>query len=95
MSSSPLPLCPISSPFSPALPPEYAKLTEGGDAGYANDKELGQTSFKSLETEFGFPTFVVHRGDLHKALLDRALELGVVLKVKVRFWRRESGGSWC
>ncbi|KAL8293621.1 hypothetical protein RQP46_000322 [Phenoliferia psychrophenolica] len=48
---------------------------------YANDAELGQTSFASLEQLFGFPTFVVHRGDLHTALLDRAVELGAQVKV--------------
>lgn len=53
-------------------------------AGYANNAEFGSTSFVSLEEQFGFPTFVVHRGDLHRALLDRAVELGVSLKVEVR-----------
>jgi salicylate hydroxylase len=53
---------------------------------YANNHELGRTSFASLEERFGFPTFVVHRGDLHTALLNKALELGTVLKVNVRIF---------
>lgn len=50
---------------------------------YANNVQLGTTSFASLEERFGYPSFVVHRGDLHTALLERALELGAVLKVDV------------
>ncbi|GAA5975985.1 hypothetical protein JCM11641_002859 [Rhodosporidiobolus odoratus] len=47
---------------------------------YINNEELNTTSFANLEQTYGFPTFVVHRGDLHKALLERALELGTTLK---------------
>ncbi|KAI5476277.1 hypothetical protein MNV49_007914 [Pseudohyphozyma bogoriensis] len=48
---------------------------------YANNVQIGTTSFASLEDAFGYPTFVVHRADLHTALLNKAIELGATLKV--------------
>ena len=78
------------------LTKQAVRLERNSVRRYANDKQLGTTSFASLEERFGFPTFVVHRGDLHKALLDKALELGTVLKVDVSgacSFAGASGGS--
>lgn len=50
---------------------------------YSDNEKINSTSFASLEEEFGAPTYVVHRADLHQALLDRALELGAVLRTNV------------
>lgn len=47
---------------------------------YSDNEVINSTSFASLEKEFGAPTYVVHRADLHQALLDRALELGATLQ---------------
>ncbi|TKA56907.1 hypothetical protein B0A53_01308 [Rhodotorula sp. CCFEE 5036] len=47
---------------------------------YSDNEIINSTSFASLEKEFGAPTYVVHRADLHQALLDRALELGATLQ---------------
>lgn len=50
---------------------------------YSDNEIINSTSFASLEKEFGAPTYVVHRADLHQALLDRALELGATLQTNV------------
>ncbi|BGP55638.1 hypothetical protein JCM8202v2_003243 [Rhodotorula sphaerocarpa] len=47
---------------------------------YSDNEQINSTSFASLEKEYGAPTYVVHRADLHRALLDRALELGAKLQ---------------
>jgi salicylate hydroxylase len=33
-----------------------------------------------MEDNYGFPYFLIHRGDLHRVLLDRALSVGVVIR---------------
>ncbi len=33
----------------------------------------------AMEDNYGFPYFLIHRGDLHRVLLDRALEVGVMI----------------
>jgi salicylate hydroxylase len=33
-----------------------------------------------MEDTYGFPYFLIHRGDLHRILLDKALSIGVVIK---------------
>ncbi|GAA5821224.1 hypothetical protein JCM3770_006883 [Rhodotorula araucariae] len=62
------------------LKEQAVRLERASVRRYVNNEQLNATSFANLEKEFGYPTFVVHRGDLHKALLDRALELGAQLK---------------
>jgi 2-polyprenyl-6-methoxyphenol hydroxylase-like FAD-dependent oxidoreductase len=34
-----------------------------------------------MEEVYGYPYFLIHRGDLHKVLLDRAYAVGTVVKV--------------
>ncbi|GAA5885884.1 hypothetical protein JCM6882_004190 [Rhodosporidiobolus microsporus] len=62
------------------LKQQAVRLERSSVRRYINNEQLNTTSFGSLEKEYGYPTFVVHRGDLHRALLDRALELGAKLK---------------
>ncbi|TNY19451.1 hypothetical protein DMC30DRAFT_412029 [Rhodotorula diobovata] len=62
------------------LKPQAVRLGGASVRRYINNEQLNSTSFANLETDYGHPAFVVHRGDLHKALLDRALELGAQLK---------------
>jgi salicylate hydroxylase len=33
-----------------------------------------------MQDTYGFPYFLIHRGDLHKVLLDKAREVGVVIR---------------
>jgi len=66
------------------LTPQAVRLGGASVRRYVNNEQLNSTSFANLEPDYGWPAFVVHRGDLHKALLDRALELGAQLKVGVR-----------
>lgn len=33
-----------------------------------------------MEETYGFPYFLIHRGDLHKILLDRARDLGIEIR---------------
>ncbi|GAA6040191.1 hypothetical protein JCM8097_004174 [Rhodosporidiobolus ruineniae] len=62
------------------LKKQAVRLEKSSVRRYINNEQLNTTSFANLEKEYGYPTFVVHRGDLHRALLDRALELGAKLK---------------
>ncbi|GAA5820051.1 hypothetical protein JCM11251_005463 [Rhodosporidiobolus azoricus] len=62
------------------LKAQAVRLEKSSVRRYVNNEQLNTTSFANLEKEYGYPTFVVHRGDLHRALLDRALELGAKLK---------------
>ncbi|GAA5850396.1 hypothetical protein JCM8547_001862 [Rhodosporidiobolus lusitaniae] len=62
------------------LKKQAVRLEKSSVRRFVNNEQLNTTSFANLEKEYGYPTFVVHRGDLHKALLERALELGAVLK---------------
>jgi 2-polyprenyl-6-methoxyphenol hydroxylase-like FAD-dependent oxidoreductase len=34
-----------------------------------------------MEEVYGYPYFLIHRGDLHKVLLDRAYEVGAIITV--------------
>ncbi|GAA6003857.1 uncharacterized protein JCM10292_003417 [Rhodotorula paludigena] len=62
------------------LKKQAVRLERASVRRYVNDEQLNTTSFANLENEYGYPTFVVHRGDLHRALLERALELGAKLE---------------
>lgn len=33
-----------------------------------------------MEDTYGYPYFLIHRGDLHRTLLDKALMAGVIIK---------------
>ena len=33
-----------------------------------------------MEQTYGFPYFLIHRGDLHKVLLNKALDVGVQIR---------------
>ena len=35
-----------------------------------------------MEENYGYPYLLIHRGDLHKVLLDKAVEVGVTIKIK-------------
>lgn len=63
---------------------DAVRLEQASVRRYVNDEQLNSTSFANLEKEYGYPTFVVHRADLHRALLERALELGAKLRTNVR-----------
>lgn len=68
------------------LKKQAVRLERASVRRYVNDEQLNTTSFANLENEYGYPTFVVHRGDLHRALLERALELGAKLETNVRYF---------
>jgi salicylate hydroxylase len=34
-----------------------------------------------MEENYSFPYFLIHRGDLHQILLQKALEIGVTIKI--------------
>jgi salicylate hydroxylase len=43
--------------------------------------EIGSTPLlPAMEDQYGFPYFLIHRGDLHRVLLDRALAVGVEVR---------------
>lgn len=77
------------------LKPQAVRLGGASVRRYINNEQLNSTSFANLETDYGHPAFVVHRGDLHKALLDRALELGAQLKTGVRPYAVPLASSPC
>ncbi|BGP16355.1 hypothetical protein JCM10213_004896 [Rhodosporidiobolus nylandii] len=62
------------------LKQQAVRLEKSSVRRFVNNEQLNTTSFASLEAEYGFGTMVVHRGDLHRALLDRAVELGAKLR---------------
>jgi salicylate hydroxylase len=48
---------------------------------WQNGEEIASTPLlPTMEDSYGFPYFLIHRGDLHRVLLDKALEVGVVIR---------------
>ena len=45
---------------------------------WQNGKEIGSTPLlPKMQDTYGFPYFLIHRGDLHKILLNKAYAVGV------------------
>lgn len=43
--------------------------------------QIAEKLYKDAEKEYGFPTWMIHRGDLHDCLLDKARELNINIKM--------------
>lgn len=43
--------------------------------------QIAEKLYEDAEKEYGFPTWMIHRGDLHDCLLERAQELNIDIRM--------------